>query len=124
MATVTAVLESAIYFLAICSLAQDDCERLQLGDRFALMDSFRKITEMLLAKAGLLTTTSLTVLQAFVLYLVSLSTPQRYHASLLWVFYCSPIIAWSSWTDHLDRLESAPVAMQHLPGLSSHSLFV
>ncbi|KAK5953317.1 hypothetical protein OHC33_005885 [Knufia fluminis] len=72
MATVTAVLESAIYFLAICSLAQDDCERLQLGDRFALMDSFRKITEMLLAKAGLLTTTSLTVLQAFVLYLAGI----------------------------------------------------
>jgi len=69
--TTTRLLEHAIYFLAICSLSPDECKRLQLGDRTSLIAALRTTTEMLLSKSGLLTTTRLVVLQAFVLYLVS-----------------------------------------------------
>jgi len=69
--TTTSLLEHTIYFLAICSLSQDECKKLQLGDRSSLMATSRATTELLLSKSGLLTTTRLVVLQAFILYLVS-----------------------------------------------------
>lgn len=58
-------LESAIYFAALCTLSPDEIE-----DRDVQLMRYRSATEASLTRAGLLTTTNIVTLQAFVIYLV------------------------------------------------------
>ncbi|KAF2717959.1 hypothetical protein K431DRAFT_297353 [Polychaeton citri CBS 116435] len=64
-------LESAIYFTATCSLFDHE-----LDQRTRFLKHFQKTTEQTLSEAGLLATTSLVVLQAFVIYLAGLRACQ------------------------------------------------
>lgn len=59
-------LESAVYFTSTCSLMDHE-----VPQRPKLVASLRSVTEQAFARAGLMSTTSFTVLQAFVIYLVS-----------------------------------------------------
>jgi hypothetical protein len=62
-------LKSAIYFTSVCSLLDHELE-----GRRAILSQYRQRAEEAFIDAGLLTTTSLMVLQAFVIYLVSTET--------------------------------------------------
>lgn len=59
-------LESAVHFTAACSLLDHEVEQRQ-----SIVQQLRQTAEDALARAGLLTTTDLSVLQAFIIYLVS-----------------------------------------------------
>lgn len=61
-------LRSAIYFTSVCS-----CFDHELKERKAVLAQYRQRAEQAFIDAGLLTTTSFMVLQAFVVYLVSLA---------------------------------------------------
>jgi len=62
-------LESAIHFTSVCSLFGHELE-----DRQAILSQCRQRAEKAFIEAGLLTTTSFTLVQAFVIYLVSTTT--------------------------------------------------
>jgi len=62
-------LKSAIYFTSVCSLLDHELE-----GRRVILSQYRQRAEEAFIDAGLLTTTSLMVLQAFVIYLVSTET--------------------------------------------------
>lgn len=59
-------LRSAIYFTSVCSLQDHELE-----GRTTILAQYRQRAEQAFVDAGLLTTTSFMVLQAFVIYLVS-----------------------------------------------------
>jgi hypothetical protein len=64
------VLEISIYFMAICSITDDEARMMGLGARLEVLQIYRSTVEALLAKSKLLTNPHLTELQAFVIYLV------------------------------------------------------
>jgi hypothetical protein len=68
------VLEHSIYFMAICSLTTDEAKDMGLGDKLDKLQTYRSVMEGLLADSGLMQSPCLTVLQAFVIYLVRTST--------------------------------------------------
>ena len=73
MATVSRENEAllfAVYYGAIMSMQQDECQTLLKNDKIILSSKYRFGTEQALARAGFLDTRNLTVLQAFVLFLV------------------------------------------------------
>lgn len=65
-------LKSAIFFTSVCSLLDHELE-----GRRAILDQYRQRAEEAFIDAGLLTTTSFMVLQAFVIYLVSTDAANR-----------------------------------------------
>lgn len=67
----TEALMFAIYFLSITSLRNNDCERIMGESRHVLLARFSNATQHALINAGLLKSSNMTVLQAFVLFLVS-----------------------------------------------------
>ena len=66
-------LKFAVYFTAVCSLEENECLEIIGEEKSKTVATFRLGTEVLLSRASLLTTTDLTTLQAFILYLVQLS---------------------------------------------------
>ena len=62
----------AIYFTAACSLFDHE-----LDDRVMVVEQSQRAAEQAFEQAGLLTTMSVIVLQAFVIYLVSVNIPFR-----------------------------------------------
>lgn len=66
-------LEYGIYFVAACSLFDHELERRQ-----SIVEQFRQTVEEALTEAGLLTSTSLILLQAFVIHLVRLKVRAVY----------------------------------------------
>ncbi|EMC93006.1 hypothetical protein BAUCODRAFT_37934 [Baudoinia panamericana UAMH 10762] len=65
-------LASAIYFISVASLQDDECQALLHIPRSELLTAYRRMTEDALSAAGFVTSTELAVLQAFVLYLAAL----------------------------------------------------
>jgi hypothetical protein len=63
-------LELSIYFTSLCSITNDEAMDLGLGDRARLIEQYRDAAEKAISEAGLLQQPDLTVLQAFVIYLV------------------------------------------------------
>lgn len=63
-------LEFAIYFMALCSITDDEAAQLDLNSRPALIQKYRVATEFSISEANLIRAPDLTVLQAFVIYLV------------------------------------------------------
>ena len=66
----TEALEFAIYFLAISSISDEESTSLLLMERQPLLHRFRIAAETLISRANLLQSPDLTVLQAFIIYLV------------------------------------------------------
>jgi hypothetical protein len=66
-------LEYSIYFMALCSITDGEAKGLGLGDRPSLVQTYRATVENLYANSTLLQSPDLTLLQAFMIYLV------RYH---------------------------------------------
>lgn len=63
-------LESAIYFVAACTITDSEAQDLSLGDRTALLKTYRTATQGFLMRSSLLQHPDVTTLQAFVIYLV------------------------------------------------------
>ena len=74
-------LEFAIYFMALCSVTDDESETMLLGRRGPLLQQYRLATEILLSRANLFGYPVLTVLQAFVIYVVSRLLMWQIHVS-------------------------------------------
>ncbi|RAH79309.1 hypothetical protein BO86DRAFT_457926 [Aspergillus japonicus CBS 114.51] len=70
-------LASAVYYAASCSLSEDECIRAFGVPRVSLVAGYQKDVELALGRADYLTTNDLTVLQAFVLFLVSLRSQDQ-----------------------------------------------
>jgi hypothetical protein len=68
-------LKSAILFTSVCSMLDHELE-----GRRAIVSQYRQRTEEAFIDAGLLTTTSFMVLQAFVVYLVCIQTIYWQHS--------------------------------------------
>jgi hypothetical protein len=67
----TEVLMFAVYLSSINSLRTEQCERIMSESRTVLLSRFSNATQQALINAEVLKTSNLTVLQAFVLFLVS-----------------------------------------------------
>lgn len=73
-----ATLASAVYLAAVCTLEDERCQELFNTDKKTIVAKFQKETELALAKADFVTTNDITILQAFIISLVSkiiLSSP-------------------------------------------------
>ena len=64
-------LEVAVYYLSACSTDAESVQADAMSDKHQLVSSLRRAVEMLFNKAKLLQQPDLTLLQAFVIYLVS-----------------------------------------------------
>jgi hypothetical protein len=76
-------LEHAMCFMAIRSITDDETVEFGFGDRALLTEQYRSSTERLISEADMILRPNVTVLQAFVIYLVSTSTPQVHYLSLI-----------------------------------------
>ena len=76
-------LKFAIHFTTLSTLDEAECLEIVGVEKLEAVAKFRLGTEVLLSKAGLLTTRNLTVLQAFVVYLVS----RIAHATACLIFF-------------------------------------
>lgn len=66
-----AALRAAVCYAAVVSMTEEQCKATFSSFKSTVLPEFRNACDMALNRAGLLTTTDITVLQAFVLYLVS-----------------------------------------------------
>lgn len=66
-----AALSSAIYFAAACSITEDESKKLLDCNKGWLVARYQQESESALVKADFMTSNDLTILQAFVLFLVS-----------------------------------------------------
>lgn len=63
-------LKSAICFTAVCTLTEPESRAMFMEEKSKVVNRFRLATEVMLSRADCLTTSDITVLQAFVIYLV------------------------------------------------------
>lgn len=59
-----------IYCMAVCSMTQDECSSIFGEDVNTLLARYQAGARQALSRAGLLRSSDMTILQAFVLYLV------------------------------------------------------
>lgn len=64
-------LEYAMYFMALCTVEDDEAQAMGLGPRLDLLGAYRTATEHFLASSNLLSCPNLSVLQALTIYMVS-----------------------------------------------------
>jgi hypothetical protein len=69
-----ATLASAIYLCAVCTLNEVECQSMFNASKKIIVAEFQKETEVALARADFVTTNDLTVLQAYIISLVSTTT--------------------------------------------------
>ena len=65
-------LTSAVCYAAVCSLTETACRNMFQAEKTSLLDPYRRACEIALEQSEVLVTGDTTVLQAFVLYIVSL----------------------------------------------------
>jgi hypothetical protein len=70
IANAISALETAICFMAVCALTDDEAQQMGIGDRKYAMEQYRVGTQNALSKANLIRSPDLMVLQAFMAYLV------------------------------------------------------
>jgi hypothetical protein len=72
-------LDKAIYYSAVCCLCDAECSEIFKTPKSAVIFTFRQRSEKALATANLTTTDDITVLQAFLIYLVTASPLSSCH---------------------------------------------
>ncbi|KAH7408510.1 hypothetical protein DE146DRAFT_376540 [Phaeosphaeria sp. MPI-PUGE-AT-0046c] len=65
-------LESSVYFMSICSITATEAEEMGFGDRTTILQSCRAHLERLFERSNLMNSANMTLLQAFVIYLLGL----------------------------------------------------
>lgn len=78
-----AALRAAVCYAAVVSMTEEQCQATFSSPKLKVLPEFRNACDVALNRAGLLTTADITVLQAFVLYLVSRLFLNRMAISLL-----------------------------------------
>ena len=100
----------AIYAFAVTSLNPQECESKFGEPKPILLDKYRLGTQKALVRAGFLRSSDLVILQAFVLYLVSL--PHLFHLGYLPPAYkCSSLFARSTIIVRFGHLVALPFAL-------------
>ncbi|KAJ5550109.1 Transcription factor [Penicillium sp. DV-2018c] len=66
-----ATLASAVYFCAVCTLDEAECQSIFNADKKTIVAEFQKETELALSRADFVTTNDLTVLQAYIISLLA-----------------------------------------------------
>jgi hypothetical protein len=74
-------LEFSIYFLAMCSISDQESQEMFLENRQTLLERYRVATEISISTADLLNNPDLTNLQAFIIYLNGIRSCMQYTAS-------------------------------------------
>lgn len=64
-------LSAAVCYAAACSLTENQCRRMSQAGKLSIVTTLRRACERALEQADVLSTKDMTLLQAFVLYLVS-----------------------------------------------------
>ena len=64
-------LQFAVCFTSVCTLTENECKQFMFDDKTTLIQFYRMEAESSLSRANLVCTSDTTVLQAFVVYLVS-----------------------------------------------------
>jgi hypothetical protein len=64
------VLEYATYFMALCTITDEEADKIGLGVRLEICRQYQTTVEDLLVESDLLQHPDLIILQAFVIYLV------------------------------------------------------
>ncbi|KAI0153089.1 hypothetical protein GGR57DRAFT_513333 [Xylariaceae sp. FL1272] len=72
----TYALQFSIYFMAVCTLSDEETQRLLFRSRQDLISLYRTAAEVCLSEANLLGRPDFAVLQAFVIYIMGLRTSQ------------------------------------------------
>lgn len=86
------ILQWSIYFMAMCSITNEEAKEMDLGDRPSVLQNYRVTVEGLLAKSNLLRTPNLIILQAFVIYLVSNLSIAKKLADERMRLACGPVL--------------------------------
>ncbi|KAH8882003.1 hypothetical protein GQ53DRAFT_886358 [Thozetella sp. PMI_491] len=95
-----AALKAAVMYSAAGSMTEDRCQALFAIDKPTLMNGCRARCEAAIERSGLLTTRDITVLQAFVLYLVGRRTEERSRA--VWTLLALAVRVAKALSLHLD----------------------
>ncbi|KAI1416689.1 hypothetical protein F5Y13DRAFT_177688 [Hypoxylon sp. FL1857] len=100
----TTCLSSAVCYSALASMTEEQCQATFGMDRRTLMIEYREACESELERSELLTTSDITILQAFILFLVARRTedPSR----TVWTMFAVAFRIAKSLSLHLDRPES------------------
>ena len=64
-------LKASIHFVAVCSMTEKQCRATFEASRSSMVAEYRDICEAAIGQTDFVTSSDVTVLQAFVLYLVS-----------------------------------------------------
>lgn len=70
--TAVQALQFSLFFMAVCSITDDEAVAMGLGERLKLRQLYRSAVEDLLARSSLLQNPDIITLQAFIVYLVRL----------------------------------------------------
>ncbi|KAI1649331.1 uncharacterized protein F4817DRAFT_363675 [Daldinia loculata] len=100
----TMCLSSAVCFSAVASMTEEQCQKLFNTRKLTLMAQFRAACEAALESSELLTTSDITVLQAFVLYLIARRTEDSSRA--VWTMIALAVRIAKALSIHIGRVES------------------
>lgn len=82
-------LEFSLYFMAICTLNQDECQSIMGEDKPKLLRKYRTAVEIAMSRAQLLQNPDKLVLQSFIIYLLGLRTCMQY--STCWTLLATAV---------------------------------
>lgn len=82
-------LKFAMCFTAVCTLTEVESQKMFTEEKEKILDMFRLATEVMLSRAKLLTSSDITVLQAFVIYLAGRRTCTGYRK--IWTLIASAV---------------------------------
>lgn len=104
-------LRFSVFFTAVCTLGETECSDMFQENKSSTANRFRLATEVMLSRANLQTSNDITVIQAFVIYLVRPPFAFQYSQARWLIFYTTP-----GWKAHLLWLQEYINA-----GCNSHS---
>ncbi|KAI1086853.1 hypothetical protein F5B19DRAFT_109169 [Rostrohypoxylon terebratum] len=97
-------LSSAVCYAALASMTDIQCQALLDMDRSTLMAGYRAACEVAFERADLINTDDITVLQAFMLYLLARRTEDS--ARVIWILFAIAVQVAKTLLIHLERMES------------------
>ncbi|ETS75068.1 hypothetical protein PFICI_13552 [Pestalotiopsis fici W106-1] len=104
----TDALGASVCYLAISSMAETKCAEMLNVEKEKLMSNCRRECEVAFEKSGLLTTRDITVLQAFILYLVARGVGERSRA--VWTLLATAVRIAQGLRLHLNFSSSTSVS--------------
>ncbi|KAI0899089.1 hypothetical protein F4806DRAFT_324112 [Annulohypoxylon nitens] len=97
-------LSAAVCYVAVASMTDVQCQVMLDMNRSILMAQYRAACEATLERANLINTDDITVLQAFMLYLLARRTEDS--ARVIWILFAIAVRVAKALLIHLERIES------------------